>query len=795
MQLIRYIQFVVFCVLILAASTSGFAQRQNAKAPPTGAGHAKVNVTEVSLEDASACGMVVGQDGMLYVLNSRGGRYDKGTLSKLNPEAFSRLQRGKDGRNHPLPEDFTELNLFGSPGEPSDSFNLDSIIAGADGKLYISGDWKYCARFDPTTQLVEWIRYAAKNPPNGDRNSDFRGNCFAASADGLLLCRTSREGYQGQVFRTRGDGKDMGGIVGTEQWNYATLANDDYLYGATADALIRVRTDGSDITVLHAFTGKNDHPIGALVLIRNTLCGYAHDEPKVSGESGHSGYIYKLNSDGTGYSTMLKMGYDPKGPLVPQGDFVYGMADPVTQDRIVTEGGRKRHDRSVTPGGLFRVAVDDATSTLIAPTNTAKIADAMVVHDGAAYVLTHSSQIEASIFRIPIPKTPASARQAPTGQTAGFSNTAPADSGAPVPGGKSVFHKRQSADDSQGAAAGAEATSAGSSSNAADEGMSARARPGLPPRQSKGQVSSSVAPASDAAPPPADEATSNTTPPASAPVLGGKSVFHKRQTTDDSEGTSAGNSSNAADEGMATQARPGLPPRQSKAPAKAPSTSADSESSFSSSKESLTPEQFAKLKAERRMANTGRKSERDDVASSGASSLAGGSVEDISDASGIAARVVQAFSDGDVETLGALYADTVDYYDSGRISSAAVRSQLEQYFSKWPVRQWEIASPVKVESLGGSTQRVVFSARYDVSNPDTNRHTAGTAKETLVIASDTSGAMKIISHHEKTSSSNRSDSTSSKRRQRQSEREKVYDGRPVIPLPPNIPWPPGIPHP
>ena len=113
---------------------------------------------------------------------------------------------------------------------------------------------------------------------------------------------------------------------------------------------------------------------------------------------------------------------------------------------------------------------------------------------------------------------------------------------------------------------------------------------------------------------------------------------------------------------------------------------------------------------------------------------------DTSDASGIAEKVVQAFSDGDVETLGALYADTVDYYESGRISSEAVRSQLQDYFDRWPVRQWTIITPVKVESLGASVQQVSFSAKYEVSNPQTGRRLSGTAKETMMLAADSTGA-------------------------------------------------------
>ena len=108
MQLIRYIRLLGVSLLLFALSRSAFAQRQSSKAAPKAAPQASANVIPLSLEEPCAA-MVFGNDGMLYVLSTYGGRYRKGTLSKLNPEAFSRLQRTKDRRNHPLPEDLTEV--------------------------------------------------------------------------------------------------------------------------------------------------------------------------------------------------------------------------------------------------------------------------------------------------------------------------------------------------------------------------------------------------------------------------------------------------------------------------------------------------------------------------------------------------------------------------------------------------------------------------------------------------------------------------------------------------------------
>ena len=120
-----------------------------------------------------------------------------------------------------------------------------------------------------------------------------------------------------------------------------------------------------------------------------------------------------------------------------------------------------------------------------------------------------------------------------------------------------------------------------------------------------------------------------------------------------------------------------------------------------------------------------------------------GPVMDDSAVSGIAEQMAQALSNGDIDALGLLYADNVDYLDNGRISGDAVRTQLQQYFARWPVRQWTITSPVKVQSLGASRRQVVFSAKYDLSDPDSHRQASGIAKETLMIAPDSSGAPRL----------------------------------------------------
>src|SRR5256714_486843 len=115
----------------------------------------------------------------------------------------------------------------------------------------------------------------------------------------------------------------------------------------------------------------------------------------------------------------------------------------------------------------------------------------------------------------------------------------------------------------------------------------------------------------------------------------------------------------------------------------------------------------------------------------------------------IAEAFVQAYSAADVDPLASLYADRVDYTNSGVISNAAVRAQAQRYFTRWPVRRWSLDGPVNTVSLG-TKKKMIFSASYEVRNPQTNNHTSGIAKETLILTANASGAMKIVSQKEQT---------------------------------------------
>ncbi len=114
------------------------------------------------------------------------------------------------------------------------------------------------------------------------------------------------------------------------------------LYGTTSaggnsggGAVFKVNTDGSGFTILHSFTATSGafntnsdgvKPDAGLLLSGNTLFGTA-----ASGGSSGNGTVYKINTDGSGFTTLHNFtgaadGSAPEGGLILSGTTLYGTA-------------------------------------------------------------------------------------------------------------------------------------------------------------------------------------------------------------------------------------------------------------------------------------------------------------------------------------------------------------------------------------------------------------------------------------------------------------------------------------
>src|SRR5665213_1236776 len=159
----------------------------------------------------------------------------------------------------------------------------------------------------------------------------------------------------GTVFRVNTDGTRF-----TNLYNFAGYPSDganpvaglilsgNTLYGTTSLAIddgssfngtvFKVNTDGTDYTNLHKFAGPSDgaYPFSVLILSGNALYGTTD-----SGGGAGFGTVFKVNTDGTGYTNLFSFiagstnssgvytnsdGSDPDGNLILSGGTLYGTA-------------------------------------------------------------------------------------------------------------------------------------------------------------------------------------------------------------------------------------------------------------------------------------------------------------------------------------------------------------------------------------------------------------------------------------------------------------------------------------
>jgi uncharacterized repeat protein (TIGR03803 family) len=148
----------------------------------------------------------------------------------------------------------------------------------------------------------------------------------------------------GTVFRINTDGSgytnlhSFGSVVDDGSYPYGSLtARGPTLYGMTAEgginnsgAIFRINTDGSGYTNLHSFGSVADegsYPYGSLTLVGSTLYGLTY-----AGGISNSGAIFRIKTDGSGYTNLHSFGsvaddgtYPYFGSLTARGPTLYGM--------------------------------------------------------------------------------------------------------------------------------------------------------------------------------------------------------------------------------------------------------------------------------------------------------------------------------------------------------------------------------------------------------------------------------------------------------------------------------------
>jgi len=276
--------------------------------------------------------LVQGSDGALYGTTSIGGTNKTGTIYRIN----------KNGTGYQVVHDFGRAAADGANPqaglvEGRDGFLYGTtFFGGSNGrgtvyKLNKAGDGYLILRnfgigggdgVNPDTALLQ-----------GGDGALYGTTFFGGTNDAGAIFRLNTNGSSYVVLHSfsglNGDGHNPDAAL--MQGSDAALYGTTYSGGSNnAGSIFKLNTDGSGYTVLHAFTaagGDGQKPLSALLEAQN---GLLYGTTYLGGSSG-AGTVFKLNRDGTGYAVLRSFdsanadGRNPRASLVQGSDLaLYG---------------------------------------------------------------------------------------------------------------------------------------------------------------------------------------------------------------------------------------------------------------------------------------------------------------------------------------------------------------------------------------------------------------------------------------------------------------------------------------
>jgi uncharacterized repeat protein (TIGR03803 family) len=153
------------------------------------------------------------------------------------------------------------------------------------------------------------------------------------------------------------DGKDPWGdlvISGTTLYGMTQLGGD-----SDNGVIFKVQIDGSGFTLLHEFLGGAEDgasPLGSLVVSGTTLYGMTQN-----GGSNDRGTIFKIQTDGSGFTLLhafagdASEGVGPNGSLIIQGSTLFGMTNAGGMGGVEGSWG----------GTIFKIQIDGSDFTML----------------------------------------------------------------------------------------------------------------------------------------------------------------------------------------------------------------------------------------------------------------------------------------------------------------------------------------------------------------------------------------------------------------------------------------------
>ena len=243
--------------------------------------------------------LIVGSDGALYGTTSVNGTFGTmlfgGTVFKIN----------RDGSG------FQVLHTFGSiPNDGGTAKSLpqidNALLLGADNALYgttILGGTNGLGSIYRVTQ--DGSAYGILHSFDGSQNDENPAAGVIQGSNGALYGTTGHPGtIAGVVFRMNPDGGDYTVLTNIGASAAALLQGQDgVLYGTSAgsNTVFKINLDGSGFTTLHAFSGTDGSiPVGQLIQATN---GFLFGTTRLGGTS-NLGTIFMINTNGDAFQVL-----------------------------------------------------------------------------------------------------------------------------------------------------------------------------------------------------------------------------------------------------------------------------------------------------------------------------------------------------------------------------------------------------------------------------------------------------------------------------------------------------------
>jgi uncharacterized repeat protein (TIGR03803 family) len=297
-----------------------------------------------------------------------------GTTGSAGPGGAGTLFKIKEnGTGHTILHAFSNGETPAFLGKPYyDGTWLYAMVSGNGGYIYkIKPDGSSFTILYNFAEITGWY-------PAGSLISDgtfFYGSCQVGGpndAGGVFKIAMDGTGFTMLTNLAPGMGTGVNPAaspVFDGTWLYATTQEE---FSGIKGAVFKMRTDGSDFTVLHQFSGLDGRSAKHIYYDGAALYGST-----VAGGAGNNGTIYKINTDGSGFATLHSFnganGTFPQVDLISDGTALYG---------VVSQGASGYVFSMMKDGSNFTTVTDLSTAGLGSPYS-------LVQHNGAFYGMTN----------------------------------------------------------------------------------------------------------------------------------------------------------------------------------------------------------------------------------------------------------------------------------------------------------------------------------------------------------------------------------------------------------------------